>query len=500
MDQDSLDKFIKEQLEAYETPSDADLFWENLALKDVEEEKPKRITFIGWITGASILLILAASYCYLQNYAEGSDNAKIKEEYIAIKKVYDENNSIYKEEPLTIEKASSGESIKNIEEGKNSGGNALDIKKSKSKKQKEFLHPKIDYDNKVTSRHNIVNAKIPFTSNGKEPNAQSYSSGKIYHSSQSLTEALTFSSPKEDQNTTNGLLKSKEGTMLHSKLPPLATKLNGVLSINIKDPFRNILINDLRYVANHNGKINNKNWKVSTLSMDFAYGLANRKLETQTRAIDQAYLTTREEKEQSLDVLRFGFNATIENKNGCYFKVGLNYDQIAEEFVDNIFWKVDTTFSDLVLSEYYHADGTVTEELGSLSLPVPHYSLRSTINRYRFIDLPLLFGYNFNNKRSQFSWFAELGVSINLFFKPSGEILDSNYKIIKLEDDLGLFKDRTGWSLHGAAGCRYQIRDRIGLWAGPALKFNLNEINTQTNAISQKYRSYTFQLGLYVNL
>lgn len=93
-------------------------------------------------------------------------------------------------------------------------------------------------------------------------------------------------------------------------------------------------------------------------------------------------------------------------------------------------------------------------------------------------------------------WFVEGGVAMNLWFKAQGDMVGVNNELLHLNEQSDLFKKRTGVSLLGAAGVTYKITNKIGIWASPEVKSNLNSITSDDNVLGQKYLNVGLGIGV----
>jgi hypothetical protein len=203
---------------------------------------------------------------------------------------------------------------------------------------------------------------------------------------------------------------------------------------------------------------------------------------------------------------RNGFSAGVliaKNINEkTLLKAGLNYSQINERLrVINENEKQLTqiiTIRTIIRAPgdtLYIRDTTYFEQSGT--------RYRTFYNRYRFIDLPILFSYEFGNPELlSFSINAGPVLNITSFYK--GSILDTGYNPVKITTAKGNaannWRHNIGLGFMGSIAMYKRMNDRLQIFAEPYFRYNLKPVTQNSSVVNQRYFISGMKLGLRYNL
>jgi len=483
MDQDRLDKFIKNQIEHLETPADPDLFWQKLQKKQAGEKKPKRRFLLFWLTGGAMLIsALLAFYFYQLNALNGnkivhSNSQKIETESKTTAEttadtksniIVDSENSVKTKTNIASNKASTNlatakESITTTtaqtSTDLNSSSSNSKVISASAKKEKPVTkqNTQSPNNNTITTVQNanksstlsIKKEEMSIATNEKNTNKPTTSGG-------APPTPLSESDVLTNENKIG--LQASTSTIKTLELPTSANSLD--------QPFIGLLFVNQQKISvpetpnRPSKKDRQKKWFLST-GAAFGYGLASRTLSINDAVdTDENYLKVREDMERSLDAMRINFDFRLQHKSGFYAKSGLEFEQITERFDSFVNW--DSVYSvQQIATIKYAQDGTVTNETGDVMVSAEYFIKKKIYNRYRSFDIPLLIGYHSSKENKKWGWFVEGGASLNLQFKASGEIVSMDATPIQLEDNAQLFKSKTGISLLGNVGLTYELSERF---------------------------------------
>ncbi|XVJ65572.1 MAG: hypothetical protein HEQ40_05180 [Lacibacter sp.] len=128
---------------------------------------------------------------------------------------------------------------------------------------------------------------------------------------------------------------------------------------------------------------------------------------------------------------------------------------------------------------------------------------RTTYNRYRFIDLPVIFSYEFGNP--ELMHFAiNAGPVFNITSMYSGEVLDSAYKPVRISTASGSnanhWRSNIGIGMFASVSIYKRLNDRVHLFGEPYMRYNFNPVTQSTNYVKQRYIITGMQLGIRYNL
>jgi hypothetical protein len=127
---------------------------------------------------------------------------------------------------------------------------------------------------------------------------------------------------------------------------------------------------------------------------------------------------------------------------------------------------------------------------------------RTTYNRYRFIDVPVLFSYEFGNP-DLMHFAVSAGAVINIASFYGGKVLDTTYQPLKISTNTGTnvnnWRNNIGVGVFASVAIYKKLNDRVHLFAEPYLRYNLNPVTQQNSIIKQRYLITGMQLGVRYN-
>jgi hypothetical protein len=219
------------------------------------------------------------------------------------------------------------------------------------------------------------------------------------------------------------------------------------------------------------------------------YGSADKAFRSFSDTGNSSYLQTR--KQTTSEVLSFsaGIRYTRVFNNGMSVRAGLNYSQINEKFTYNNGHVVQMVY-------ILNSNGDTT---GSYIQSGTRY--KSSINKYRTLDIPLLIGYELGNGRLHTN--INAGPVVNLYSWQKGSLLDTAGNIIDITSGKGEspyhFKKNIGIGFMGAVSVYYKLNDRIHILAEPYFRYNFSQVNKPEMTFRQKYNTAGLKLGLRVD-
>ncbi len=501
MDQDGLDKFIKDQVEQHKTNTDADLLWQKIQAKQDAKKKKKRRFFIFWLFGG-LGLFLGLALLYIFQFSdrensrqEGNLQTETNTTEMTSSVVKKQENEANLTEQNIDEQASSLTTKTNIEKESNSQ-QILDATTVKAKGASGLL------TNKNTSNTDFDKAQTPiFTKNSSatntNPPAPIDNTNQLSKTIDNPNDLLTDSKDEKTEDT-NIKDKDEEGDILDNSISDVSPEPNGE-ELLISD---STAVSEIEEIIEETTKEEDsreeqddskeKQWYFSN-GITFFYGKTFRTLSSSTNL---EYLQTRANTETPLDAIRGNLDFMMQNSKGFYMKAGLEFEQINERLDAYIERDSVQVEDNQVLALVYAMNGSASQRLGNGEVVTTYWSQKTIYNRYRSIDIPVLIGYNVRKEDKKLGWFVEGGASVNLWFAGKGQIFDSNNNLISLEDNPELFKSQTGISLLANAGLTYQVSNKFSIWASPSIKYRLASIASDENSLEQKYLNAGLNLGI----
>jgi hypothetical protein len=202
------------------------------------------------------------------------------------------------------------------------------------------------------------------------------------------------------------------------------------------------------------------------------------------------YLQKRKESTEFKSAYSAGVRYTKVFNNSMSVRGGVNYSQINEKFTFKQGNLVQITY-------IIDANGDTT---GSYITTGTRY--KTTINRYRSIDVPVVVGYEIGNGK----WHANInaGAVINIYSWQNGEVLDTALNPVNITTGKSSspyqFKTNAGVGFIGAVSVYYKLNDRLHVLAEPYFRYNFAPMNKENITLKQKYQTAGLRLGIRLDL
>ncbi|MBS1511123.1 MAG: hypothetical protein JST86_09795 [Bacteroidetes bacterium] len=205
---------------------------------------------------------------------------------------------------------------------------------------------------------------------------------------------------------------------------------------------------------------------------------------------NSVYLQKRKESTKFSSAYSAGIRYTKVFDNGMSIRTGINYSQINEKFT--------YVQGNLVQITYIiNANGDTT---GSYITTGTRY--KTTINRFRTIDVPLLVGYELGNGKIHAN--INAGVIINAYSWQKGDVLDTAFKPVSITTGKGnspyQFKTNIGTGLMISSSVYYKLNDKLHILLEPYFRYNLSPMSNEKFTLTQKYNTAGVRLGIRLDL
>ena len=205
---------------------------------------------------------------------------------------------------------------------------------------------------------------------------------------------------------------------------------------------------------------------------------------------NSVYLQKRKESSRFTSAFSAGIRYTKVFNNGMSFRAGINYSQINEKF----------KFSEGNIIQVVYIIDSNGDTTGSYTTTGTRY--KTTHNKFRTIDVPLLIGYELGNGRFHANFNA--GVIVNVYSWQKGDVLDSSYKPVSITTDKSpssayQFKTNMGIGFIGSVSVYYKISSRLHILAEPYFRYNFSPASKSDLTIKQKYNTAGLRLGLRID-
>lgn len=204
---------------------------------------------------------------------------------------------------------------------------------------------------------------------------------------------------------------------------------------------------------------------------------------------NSAYLIKRKESSSFSSAFSAGLRYTRVFGNGMSFRTGINYSQINEKF--------KLAQGNIIQQVYIiNNNGDTT---GSYTTTGTRY--KTTHNKFRTLDVPIMVGYELGNGRIHANFNA--GVIVNVYSWQKGDVLDTAYQPVNITTGKGTspyqFKTNVGIGFMGAISVYYKLTDKWHLFAEPYFRYNFSPASKADLTLKQKYNTAGLRLGLRID-
>ncbi|MGB5006295.1 MAG: hypothetical protein WBO39_05110 [Ferruginibacter sp.] len=205
---------------------------------------------------------------------------------------------------------------------------------------------------------------------------------------------------------------------------------------------------------------------------------------------NSAYLQKRKESTRFRSGYSAGLRYTKVFNNSMSVRGGVNFSQINEKF----------TFNEGNIIQVTYIINSNGDTIGSYSTTGTRY--KTTINRYRSIDIPLVVGYELGNGRLHAN--INAGAIINVYSWQNGDVLDTAGNPVSITTGKGSspyqFKTNAGVGFIGAVSVYYKLNDRLHLVAEPYFRYTFSPMNKENITLKQKYQTAGLRFGIRLDL
>ena len=196
--------------------------------------------------------------------------------------------------------------------------------------------------------------------------------------------------------------------------------------------------------------------------------------------------------EKPLEVIGVELQAGRYLRPGWRVQAGIAAHQQTERF--------EWTFEQLIVDTVIGVQSIIIDANGDSTIitgPIARYQqlsrFKRTFNRYTFIDIPLLTGYEFGEGALKFS--ISGGAVINLLMQATGDRLSAQEQPVALAEATA-FRMRAGLSFQAGMGCSWELHPRWHLHGQLAMRYFPWTITEDDSQLSQQYQWLGAQLGL----
>ena len=205
---------------------------------------------------------------------------------------------------------------------------------------------------------------------------------------------------------------------------------------------------------------------------------------------NSVYLQKRKESAKVSSAYSAGLRYTRVFNSGMSLRAGVNYSQINENF----------TFVQGNLVQITYIINVNGDTTGSYITTGTRY--KTTHNRYRSIDIPVLLGYEMGNGKLHANISA--GPVVNVYSWQKGEVLDTSYQPVSITTGKGAtpyqFKTNAGLGFMASASIYYKLTEKLHVMAEPYFRYNFTQLNNENLTLKQKYSTVGLRVGIRLDL
>lgn len=232
-----------------------------------------------------------------------------------------------------------------------------------------------------------------------------------------------------------------------------------------------------------------------------------------TNGVDD-YIGLRDNSEKGMLTYARGLELSYILNNNLIFQSGINYSVFGEKVhydfsetnYDSIGYnvKIENGFK----WEYtYDSSGIIIDSLPRQYVDTTFITLFDTSelnineksdNRYKYIEIPILFGKRFYIKKLSIDVVS--GLNLGYFISAKGKFLSIyNHEILDISKGNSPFNEMFVYNFLLRLNCSYPLSERIRVSVAPSFKYNLNSMLNKNYPVSQKYYSAGLNFGLIYN-
>ena len=193
-----------------------------------------------------------------------------------------------------------------------------------------------------------------------------------------------------------------------------------------------------------------------------------------------------------------GFRLTKEIGQNLLVKTGVQYSQINERF-DYRNENERTVSTVITIRTITNSNGTTTTIRDTSLVEQIGYRVKTTYNRYRSWDVPVILGYEVGGE----GWKANIngGAIFNLSSTQQGEFLDTSYRPASFsKSGPAIFKKKVGVGLYAGLSFIKEISNSTSFFAEPYLRYSLSDRTTNASPFTQRFHTAGVLLGIRFKL
>lgn len=202
-------------------------------------------------------------------------------------------------------------------------------------------------------------------------------------------------------------------------------------------------------------------------------------------------------RKDSTEKIRSAFTAGIRlsKKMGEHLvmKTGLQYSQINERF-DYKSENERKAVTVITVRTIIRSPGDTVRVTDTSTLEQVGYRVKTTYNRYRSIDIPLIIGYEFGNENFRTS--INGGLIFNLLSWQHGDMLDTTFTPVAFNKSSASFKRNVGLGIYAGLQFLKPIGERTEVFAEPYFHYRISSMTNDGSPFNQRFHAAGINFGI----
>lgn len=220
---------------------------------------------------------------------------------------------------------------------------------------------------------------------------------------------------------------------------------------------------------------------------------ARRTLSTEDRTMLN-YRNLRNQTENYAWAGSVGLRMSVVGNSGMAYRVGLNYSQITENFD-----YTTQTEERITIINRYDEQGNFIGTDTTIEMGTQHIQ---HCNRYKMVDIPLIFGYEI--EAAKFALTLNAGAYVNIVFQQEGEFIAPDFQVVDFnsafDDNATYFRKQLDLSWFASVGFNYKLSNRLQWVVEPQIRYFPTSFTHNEFPIQQNYLNFGLSTGLRVRL
>jgi hypothetical protein len=459
------DKFIKNKLNDYSSAVPEGL-WEK-----IQQEKDKRPLGLWWKNPWLISLIgVATIFAGALLWQNNNSN----------------NLNISAPSSVSINPQASGSNNVNSITQTNQGHNAIAFKKN--------TNDNVNVDNINEGTNNDVESSITTLSNKRNSNKDYTASSGTVESVLTGFKNRAISERTSSSNNGTNSFKNADNYTEAFKHTFFATAQNDKNFFN--QPFNEQLLNGLKGIhlfggedcPSARGPLKNDIYLEVFASPDYAKKTIN------NSGGNDAFVKRKDSTESMRISYTAGLRLSKTVGDHMLLKAGLQYSQINEKF--NYRTENERRVTTVItIRTVVRAPGDTAMVRDTSTVEQIGYRVKTTYNRYKSIDVPLILAYEWGN--DNFKAAVSGGVILNLHSWAKGESLDTSYVPVPFDKNTGqTFKQNIGVGVYASLSLIKRVSEKAELFMEPYARYNISNMTNNKSLYNQKFEVAGINLGI----